>query len=76
MKWLLLATVFSILAIVIMVIGLMRNNKIANKPAEIPEEEEGNKKLGQKIFYKHAAVAGILRVIAVIIFFASKGAGA
>ena len=68
--------VFSVIAIAIMLLGLYRNNKISNMPTDIPEEAEGNRKHGQKIFYKHAAVAGILLVIAIIIFFVTKGAGA
>ena len=76
LKWLVLATVLSFFAIIIMVYGLYRNNSISNKPADLPEEADANRQQGQKIFYKHAAVAGILLAVAAVIFFISKGAGA
>jgi len=76
MKWLLLATVFCVLAILIMLAGLYRNNKIANTPTDIPEEAEGYKLRGKRIFIKHTAIAAILILIAIIIRFTLGGTGA
>lgn len=75
-KWLMLATVFCVLAIVIMLAGVYRNNKIANTQTDIPEEAEGYKLRGKRIFIKHAVVAAILIVIAIIIRFTLGGSGA
>ncbi|MBE6835357.1 MAG: hypothetical protein E7515_03805 [Ruminococcaceae bacterium] len=75
-KWLMLAVACSVFAIIIMLIGLYRNNSILKKSTDIPEEAEGNKKLAQKVFIKHAVVAGILLVIAVIIKIVTGGADA
>jgi len=71
-----LATVFCVLAILIMLAGLYRNNKIVNTQTDIPEEAEGYKLQGKKVFIKHTAVAAILIVIAIIIRFTLGGAGA
>ena len=75
-KWLMLATVLCVFAIIIMLAGLYRNNKIINKPTDIPEEAEGFKLQGKKIFIKHTAVAAALILLAVVIRFTLGGAGA
>lgn len=66
-KWLLLASVCTVFAVVIMLIGLYRNNKILNRQTDIPEEQEGNKLLAKKVFIKHTAVAAALIVIAIVL---------
>ncbi len=68
-KWLLLAMVFCIFAIVIMLAGLLKNNKIINQPADTAEETEGNKKAARSVFTKHALISAVLIIIAAVIAF-------
>lgn len=75
-KWLMLATVFCIFAIIIMLAGVYRNNKITKKPTDIPEEAEGNRQQGKKVFIRHTVVAAVLIVIAIIIRFTLGKSGA
>lgn len=72
-KWLMLSMVFCVFAIIIMLAGLYRSNRVTNGVTYSPEEEEENKKYGKKIFVKHSVVSGALLVIAILIFFINKG---
>lgn len=76
LKWLMLATGFSFLAIIVMIAGVYRNNKISKQPTETPEEAESNKQRGKKIFIYHAVAAVLLIVLAVVIKLVFGGAGA
>ena len=73
MKWLLLAVVCAVIAIIIMVIGVLRNNSIAKSFASTDEEKQANIKKGQKVFLRHTVVAVILIAIAIIIRIATGG---
>ncbi len=75
-KWFIFAILLCVVAIIVMLIGLYRNNRISNRPTDIPEEEAGNKKQGKKIFIRHAVVAGILLIIAIVLRFTLGGASA
>ena len=68
-KWLFLATLLCVFAVIIMLAGLFRNNKIANRMTDIPEEAAGNIQQGKKIFAKHAAIAAVLIALAAVIAF-------
>ena len=73
MKWLFLAVVCAVLAIIIMIIGVFRNNSIQKAYASTEEEKQANIKKGQKIFLRHTVVSVILIVIAIIIRVATGG---
>ena len=73
MKWLLLAVVCAVLAIIVMIIGVFRNNSIAKAYAETDEERQANVKKGQSVFLRYTVVSVILIVIAIIIRIATKG---
>ena len=75
-KWLLLASVMTGLAVLLYFVGLVRKNKILKKPTDIPEEEEGNRIQAQKIYNRHTIVTAVMLVLAIVIFFVSKGTGA
>jgi NADH:ubiquinone oxidoreductase subunit 6 (subunit J) len=68
-KWLFLATVLCVFAIIVMVTGLYRNNRIINKRTDIPEEEAAYKQQGKRIFTIHAAIAAALIAVAAIVAF-------
>lgn len=72
-KWLLLATVFCVFAIVIMLAGLYRNKSILNQPADDAQQAEENSKRAKAVFIKHALAAAVFIVFAIIIRFVSGG---
>lgn len=67
MKWLILALILTLSAIIVMVIGLLRYKKIANAAAETDEAKEENLKKGQKVFFKYTVISTALIIIAIII---------
>jgi Na+/H+ antiporter NhaD/arsenite permease-like protein len=73
MKWLFLAVICTVFAIVIMLIGVFRNNKMAKAYAETEEQKQENIKKGQSIFLKHTVVSVILIAVAIIIRVATGG---
>lgn len=73
MKWLILALLFSIIAIIVMIIGLFKYRKITNAITDTDEEKQANMKKGQSSFFKYVAVATAFIIVAIIIRFVTGG---
>ena len=73
MKWLFLAVVCSVFAILILVIGIIRNSSISKAYAATEEEKQANIEKGRKVFLRHTVVSVILIAIAIIIRIATGG---
>ena len=71
-----LAMFFTVISVVVILAGLYRNNRIAGTLTDIPEEKAGFKKQAKQVFLKHAAVAAVFLILAVIVMVVTKGTGA
>jgi len=74
-KFLLVAVVCSVIAVIVMIIGVVRYNRILKIETDIAEEKIGNKKKAQKVFLIHTVISIVFIIAAIIIRITSGGVG-
>jgi heme/copper-type cytochrome/quinol oxidase subunit 2 len=74
-KWLMLAVALVVIAVINYFVGFYRKSKIEKAQTDIPEEEAGNKLHARKIYVGHTVVTFAFLIIAIVIYFVTKGAG-